>query len=267
MKRRSYLRRAAWTVGAVLAMTSALSACGDDDKAATTTTPAPTTTTMPATTVAPTTTEAPEATAPDYTSLESLSYLIQGLLTTDQIGGGWVDRGRILVPPGSDQRGGFLCPEGQAIADPLGSTFDPLVSASYRGETEVTAFESLLWGEQQRIKDNFTTWKSAVDICAGKQWETADLGTVGIELLDLQPSFAYPSIAFALGPAEKGNDPWFESHGIEILLWEGSSEVAVVLQVGMTIAHSPSEAEVPQIDDAELLRIAETAVARLEEGL
>ena len=73
-------RRYAW-FGVFSVMVLLAGACGDDDETANTTT---------ASSTAPATVDS--TTAPGMGSnVESLSYLIQGLLTTEQIGGSWVD--------------------------------------------------------------------------------------------------------------------------------------------------------------------------------
>ena len=63
--------------------------------------------------------------AADPEEIGYLAGLIQGLLTAEEIGGGWEDQGRMVVPvrrPGRRlRRATFLCPEGVALADPIGS--------------------------------------------------------------------------------------------------------------------------------------------------
>lgn len=109
-----------------LSASAMIGACGSGDEAADTTVPA---------------TETPTSEVPTTegmgSDVESLSYLIQGLLTTEQIGGGWIDQGRRIVPPGSDQLTGFLCQEGEAVVGALGGRLDPQVSTSYERPDDI----------------------------------------------------------------------------------------------------------------------------------
>jgi hypothetical protein len=121
-----------------VAFVVSIGACGDDDSTVDTTvapaTAAPTT--VPVTT--PFTTEPAPVTTMMGADLESLSYLIQGLLTTEQIGGGWVDQGRQIVPPGSNQLSGFLCEEGEATVADLGDISLGMDPAPDLGTTSVS---------------------------------------------------------------------------------------------------------------------------------
>ena len=159
---------------AILVLTLALlvTACGGDQVEVATTQAATTATGATTTAADSTTTSAPGLT---ISYRDALSGLLQGLLTADEaaaaLGLTLVDQGRQVIPPGSAQRTGFLCPEGQAILDPLGSAYDPQVSVSFAPEgaegrsTWVT--ESLLFEEAERNAGDFATLASAINACAG----------------------------------------------------------------------------------------------------
>ncbi len=261
---RRHSSRLAW-LAAVAVVGLGAGACGgdDDDDASNTTIPATETTATPDIT----STSAPAAA--DSATIESLSYLLQGLLTTDQIGNGWVDQGRNVIPPGSDQRTGFLCPDGQAIADPLASAFDPQVRTRFRRASDpgLTAGMALLWGDQQDVRDGFDAWSSAVEACLGQEYETSDMGRLRLEPIDVELSFDWPVIAYALVPVVDGTDPSAEIHAIEVLGWDGESDVALVMGVDIVAVRDTPETESLVVDDAELVRVTEAAVARIQAGL
>lgn len=75
------------------------------------------------------------------------------------------------------------------------------------------------------------------------------------------------SIAYSFAPIMTTDDPWLENHSIDLYAWDGTSEVAVAMSIGITVVHDPSDVAVPAIDHAELERIAEVAITRLQGGL
>jgi hypothetical protein len=240
--------------------------CGGDDGGGTATTVAPTT--VAPTTVAPTT--APPTTAPMGSDVEGLSYLIQGLLTTEQIGGGWVDQGRRIVPPGSDQLTGFLCADGEAAIAALGGRFDPQVSTSYVRPDDVglTVSDSLMWGDREQVTADFESFVAALDACAGTTYTTPDLGELTL-VVDEAPDLGVAAAAFHFEPVTPPTDtPWLRSQMTGVLLSDPSQPVALVVWVSALSIHDPPDLDVTDLDPAEYARIAEAAVDRIvEEGL
>jgi len=206
--------------------------------------------------------------AADPEELLSLGFLIQGLLTTEEIGGGWVDQGRIVVPPsatGQELGGGVFCPEGQAIAEGIGPALDRQVFTSYRREGSARVTESLIPGHRDQLTQNFATWVSAVEACFDREpWDTPEAGILRMDRLDL-PSLGAESIAYYLGPgADVGDDPWVEWQIMTILVTDldPSNDNAVVINVEVTIIHDPPDQPAPTLENDELVRIAEVAVGR-----
>lgn len=241
-----------------LSASAMIGACGSGDEAADTTVPA----TETPTTEVPTT----EGMGSD---VESLSYLIQALLTTEQIGGGWIDQGRRIVPPGSDQLTGFLCQESEAAVGALGGRLDPQVSTSYERPDDIglSVSESLMWGERDQVVSDFESFVTAVSACAGT-YTTTELGELTL-VLDEAPELGTSSFGFHFGPTTPPSEtPWIESQMTAILLSDPSQPVALVVSVSAVVLHDPSDLEVTEIDPAEYLRIAESAVNRIiEEGM
>lgn len=241
-----------------------LVACGDDGSTSTTDGP---TTQVPTTPAA--TTPAPGATDMG-SNVESLSYLIQGLLTTEQIGGGWVDQGRRIIPPGSDQLTGFLCPDGEAAVRALGGRFDPQVGTDHRRPDDVglSVSESLMWGDREQVTADFETFTSAVEGCAGTPYTTTDIGELTLVVED-PPAVGVAAFAFRFAPTTTPTDtPWIDSQTTLVLLSDPAEPIALVLWVGATTVHDPAGTEVTTIDPAEYTRIVETAVSRIvDEGL
>jgi hypothetical protein len=255
--------------------------CGGDDGGGTATTGASTIvapTTLPPTTVAPTTvapttlppTTAPPTTEPMGSNVESLSYLIQGLLTTEQIGGGWVDQGRRIVPPGSEQLSGFLCAEGETAVAALGGRFDPQVSTTYLRPDDVglSVSDSLMWGDRDQVTADFESFVAALDACRGTTYTTADLGELTLTV-DEAPDLGVAATAFRFGPvAPPTENPWLESQMTAVLLSDPSQPVALVVWVSALSIHDPFDLDVTKLDPAEYARITEAAVNRIvEEGL
>jgi len=252
-------------LGIVLAGT--LVACGDEEESGTTAVPDSVSTTSGASS-----TSAPvESTTsiPMGANVESLSYLIQGLLRTDQIGNGWVDQGRQIVPPGSNQLRGFLCEEGDAVVAALEGRADPQVSTTFRRDGDVgpTVFESLMWGDRDQVIADFDAVAEGVMACADQTYSTSELGDV---TLLVKPDLKYgsKSISYKFGPsAPSTSNPWLEQTTTAVLLDEPNQPVALVVAVGTTTVHDPAGAEVSTIDDAEYQRIVKAAVDRILDGL
>jgi hypothetical protein len=254
----------------------AFAGCSSDDDS--------TTTLAPATTGATSSTEAPADAA---SNIESLSYLMQGLLTTPQIGGGWVDMGRVIVPPSTEPTTGPLCPDGQAVAEPIGTTLNAQVHTTYQRDdgTQTTApadpsestvnpalvggmvMESLLWNERQQVDEAFAAMAAATKACVGMEWADPDMGNT------LMTSFVAPTLgtdSFTSGytpVTPPTSDPWAEIQGISILMSDPSSPVSIVITVSMTVVHNNPDQQVAALDTDELIRIAEAAVARIVDGL
>lgn len=249
----------------------ALGACGDGDS-----TPATTGSSIAASTsTAPTAlTSVPPDTSPSTTlsmgsNVESLSYLIQGLLTTDQIGGGWVDQGRQVIPPGSNQLSGFLCPDGETAVERLGGRLDPQVSVSFRrpGDVGLVVFETLMWGGRDEVVADFESFAAAVESCAGSNYDTADLGELAL-VVDEAPSLGTSALAFSFGPASPSlENPWLEQWSSAVLLTDPSQPIAVVVGIGVSVVHDPAAADTTEIDPAEYERILDAAVGRILDGL
>jgi hypothetical protein len=258
------LIRNAGRIACGVAAVALIGACGDDD-ATTPTTAAPTT--APATT--PSTTEPVPDTTSMGSNVESLSYLIQGLLTSEQIGGGWVDQGRQIVPPGSNQLAGFLCEEGEAAVAELGGRLDPQVSTSFRRASDVglSVFENLMWGDRQQLTDDVAAFTAAVEACAGTAYATTDLGEVSLGM-DPAPDLGTAAVSFHFGPATVPSDtPWLEQRVTTVLLSDPSQPVALVVTVGALVIHDPSTAEPTVLEPAEYDRIVAAAIDRIMQGL
>jgi hypothetical protein len=255
---------------------SAFSGCGSDGDS--------TTTLAPATTEA---TSSTEASAVPASNIESLSYLMQGLLTTPQIGGGWVDMGRVVVPPSTEPTTGPLCPDGQAIAEPIGSALNAQVHTTFQrvDGTQTTApadtsgsavnpalvggmvMESLLWDERQQVDEAFASMAAATEACIGNEWTDPEMGDTMMTTFDA-PTLGTDSFTFGYTPATPPtSDPWAEIQGISILMSDPSSPVSVVISVSITVVHNNPDQQVAALDTDELIRIAEAAVARIVEGL
>jgi hypothetical protein len=207
---------------------------------------------------------------PDAESDLTIS-LLDGLLTTGEIGGGWIDQGRIAIPSGGSPREGttVLCPDGAVIAESLGSRLDPKVTTRYRQEPPPAAggfvWEAITAGEATQIAADFATWVDAMDACAGVDaWETPDAGPVSIDRLD-GPAFGEQSAGYAvlIGDGSNG-DPWLEMHLVSVLV--AADGYARVLDLSTTVVHDQSTVTIPRIDDDELARIAAVAVEKLRES-
>ena len=268
--------RAALALLAALTMPAA-AGCGSGDDATTAST-------------SPSTSEVTSTTTPlvdPSANVESLSYLMQGLLTTPQIGGGWVDMGRVVVPPSSDPTIGPLCPDGAALAAPIGSTLNVQAHTSFQREsrnqstatTQVggtgtnpalsggTVMEMLLWNDRQQTDQAFAALAAATEACVGVQWSDSDMGDVVGTDFDA-PSLGTSSFTFGYRPAAPpASDPWLETQGISILLSDESSPVSIVVTVTLNIVHNNPDEVVAEVDTDELTRIAQVAVDRIMDGL
>ena len=252
-------------LGIVLA--GMLIACGDEEESGTTAVSDSVSTTLEASS----TSSSVESTTslPMGANVESLSYLIQGLLRTDQIGNGWVDQGRQIVPPGSNQMTGFLCEEGDAVVAGLEGRADPQVSTTFRrdGDVGLTVFESLMWGDRDQVIADFDAVAEGVRSCADQTYSTSELGEIKLSV-DRGPSYGSKSIAYRFAPSVPStSNPWLEQATTAVLLEEPNQPVALVIAVGATTVHDPSGAEVSTIEDAEYQRIVKAAVDRILEGL
>jgi hypothetical protein len=278
-RKRQHVRvtaRAAAVVMATLTLPF-VAGCGSDDDTA-------------STTLLPSTSESTSTTEPvvdPSTNVESLSYLMQGLLTTPQIGGGWVDMGRVIVPPSKEPSIGPLCPDGASLAEPIGTTLNAQVHTTFQrisdGQSTAstdasgqgtnpalvggTAMETLLWNDRQQVDQAFAALAAATDACIGTQWSDVDMGEVVMNGFDA-PTLGTDSFTFGYEPTTPPtSDPWAETKGISILLSDESSPVSIVVTVSITIVHNNPDQEVAELDTAELTRIAQAAVARIMDGL
>ncbi|HSQ38370.1 MAG TPA: hypothetical protein VLS92_10805 [Acidimicrobiia bacterium] len=207
-----------------------------------------------------------EAAAPE--EVLALTYLMAGLLTTEEIGGGWVDQGRTLVPPSAGGQGfgaGVLCPEGQALAGPIGSGLDRQVFTSYRREGSPLVTGSLIPGHRDQLSQDFAIGVAALEACFGVEpWETEEAGTLRMERLDL-PSLGVQSIAYYIGPGgDTGGNPWIEWHVLSILVTDldPANDNAVVINLEVATIHDPPGQPAAALENEELIRIAEAAVER-----
>lgn len=294
MKPHRTTRRAALN-GLAIAVLALLvvAGCSSDGDSATTSAPAATGgTTSPtdATATTGTTTDTTPSTdvpADLASNIESLSYLMQGLLTTPQIGGGWIDMGRVVVPPSTEPTTGPLCPDGTAIAEPVGTTLNAQVHTTFQrsGTTPATVptdtsgsapnpvmggvsvMETLVWNERPQVDDAFAALADATAACIGKEWADPDMGDTVMTGFDA-PQLGTASFTSGFAPVTPpASDPWAESQGITILLSDPSSPISVVVSVSMTVVHNNPEPQPDGPDTGELIRIAEAAVARIMDGL
>jgi hypothetical protein len=238
------------------------------------------------TTLSTTTSESPPTTEapPDPASnVESLSYLMQGLLTTPQIGGGWIDMGRVVVPPSTDRQIGPLCAEGEALAAPIGAALNAQVHTTFSRFSDETAatgtdgaanpnltggmvMETLLWNERAMVDAAFAALVAATNACIGSEWTDPDMGNTLMTSFDA-PALGASSFTFGYAPVDPPEtDPWAEVAGITALMSDEASPVSLVIAVSMTVVHEPG-VDVEGPDTGELIRIAEAAAARIEAGL
>lgn len=273
MTRVSGVRRARW-LGSVMAVVTLVAACDDSDDGSSSTTGEVPTTSMESSpsmspSVVPTTEPTSSTSVPMGSNVEALSYLIQGLLTTEQIGGGWVDQGRQVIPPGSDQLSGFLCEEGETAVAALGGRIDPQVSTSFSraGDVGLRVFETLMWGDRDDVTADFETLVNAVTGCAGAPYTSTGLGDLVLSL-DEAPALGVSALAFRFGPAEAGGDnPSLSQQTTVVLLSDPEQPVALVLSVGASSIDDPPGTSATELDATEFSRIVEAAVARILEGL
>jgi len=266
----------AWLALAAFALPIVVGCGGDGDATSTTQVPS-------STENSPNTT----AVVDPATNVESLSYLMQGLLTTPQIGGGWVDMGRVVIPPSDESTVGPFCPAGAALAEPIGTMLNAQVHTSYQRMTVDsstattdadstgvnpallggTAMETLLWNEREKVDEAFAALAAAVDACVGAQWTDPDMGDTEMTNFDA-PSLGSNSFTFGYEPVTPpASDPWAEMQGISILLSDDSSPASIVVTVTITVVHNNPDQQVAEIDTDELTRIAQAAVARIMDGL
>lgn len=254
-------RRSVGVFSAVVVTAGLLGACGDSDESSDSTT-----VTTAATTTTPGT--ATTTTVPMGSNIESLSYLIQGLLTTEQIGGGWVDQGRTLIPAGSNQLSGFLCPEGETAVASLAGRLDPQVSTSFRRANDVGLIvsETLMWGNREEVVAGFASFVAAVNACKGK-YTTTELGEISLGV-DQAPKLGTSALAYRFGPASPQTaNPWLEQQVTAVLLSDPAQPVALVVTVVAATVHNPPSAKTTTVEPAEFSRIVEAAVKRILDGL
>jgi hypothetical protein len=207
-----------------------------------------------------------EAADPEETGY--LAGLIQGLLTTEEIGSGWQDQGKMVVPVGAQEEGfgaAFLCPEGVALADPIGAALNELVFTHYRREGSPDLREGILLGHEAALTEAFTTGTAAVEACFDREpWETPDMGALRLHRLDV-PGLGTQSVAYYIGPGTPpAADPWAEMQVLSILITglDPMNDLAVVVNLSVTTIHDPAGAPVEMLDHQELIRIAEAAIDR-----
>jgi hypothetical protein len=206
----------------------------------------------------------------DVESINIVAGLLAGLLTTEEIGGGWADEGRMIVPTEAQGQGfdsGLVCPEGLAIGEPVGSALDRLVFTSYRREGSPVITESLMWGHEAALSEAFDTAATALGACFDREpWDTEEMGTLRMHALDL-PSLGTRSIAYYVGPGTTpGSDPWAEFQILSILVTglDPSNDLAVVINLEVLTVHDPVDVGVEMLDHEELARVAQAAVDRWE---
>ena len=204
--------------------------------------------------------------AADPEEIGYLAGLIQGLLTAEEIGGGWKDQGRVVVPVGAQDEAfgaALLCPEGMALADPIGLALNELVFTHYRREGSPDLRESLLWGHEAALTDAFATGKAAVEACFDREpWDTPDMGALRMHRLDV-PGLGAQSVAYYAGPGvPPGADPWLEMQVLSILVTglDPMNDLAVVINLSATTIHDPANADIEMLDHEEIIRIAELAI-------
>lgn len=205
-----------------------------------------------------------EAASPE--EILALTYGLAGLLTTEEIGGGWVDQGRIVVPPSPTGQGfsqDVLCPEGQAIYQPIGSGLDQQVFTTYSREGSPRVMESLVGGLQDQLTQDFTTEVAALQACFDREpWETEEAGTLRMHALDL-PSLGAQAIAYYVGPGTTpGSDPWVELQIVSILVTnlDPTNDNSVVISIVVSTVHDPAGPAVEMLNQDELIRIAQAAI-------
>lgn len=258
MQRRNRVAQIAASVGAVSVLF--LAACSNDESS---------TSSSASSTTASASTEVPSTTAPGAvnvkTDLESLSYLLQRLLTTKEIGNGWIDQGRNLVPPQTENlRAGGLCPAGEKLLAPIGGRFNDLVMATYRkDETPAKGIitEGLTWGPRAEVEADFATLKAANEACYGAAYLTPNNDSQKLDPLNV-PSLGTSSFASHQEPGTAITDnPWAEVDGVMILLSDPSFDVAVVINLTYMTVHEPGK-DAPSPDVAELTRVAKLAIEK-----
>ena len=228
------------------------SACSDDDTDSSTTTNTSITTTTSM-----------------GSNVESLSYLIQGLINTDEIMGGWIDQGRQVIPPNSDQLSGFLCEEGEAAVNALRGRLDPQVSTLFRRPDDLglTVFETLMWGDREQLVEDFDVFVSAVKSCDGETYTTSELGQLTLTV-DETPALGTAGIAFHFGPPDStAPTPWLEQWSTSVLLSDPNESVALVVGIGASVIHDPPDSASTELDMNEYSRIVKVAHIKLKAAI
>ncbi len=167
------------------------------------------------------------------------------------------------------QRDGLLCADGQALVDEMGGRFDPITTNVFRTEpvpsTREYVTEMLLLGARDQVLADFATWESARGRCEGTEYETPDLGLLRFEQVEA-PELGTDRVAYRYTPVQPPHSPWIEGRSLTILLDDGSSDLAAVVEISVTGVHDPPDAPVTLVDDEEWFRIAEAAVAKILSG-
>jgi hypothetical protein len=260
----------------VLAVSLLAAACGDEAVEVTGTQAPATTSTTEATTTATvaTTTTTICCTSTTEATPTSVPNPLTLLITATDIGGGWVDEESEIPHPEPIQGNGVLCPQGQAIADALGSSFDPQVWVAFvpEGLDSSSSFvsEVLLQEEPDQNLSHFNILVSAIDACTGiDPWEIAPgWPLVRFERLDA-PAMGDESYALRMTSGNVGEPPWSEMRQIGVRIGRFTIQVSSAVNVCDPAGQAGGcgSSEPPTIDDAELIRITQAAVATITEML
>lgn len=272
MRRQSAIRRTACTgliVSAILSLL--LAACAQEEVQVLTppagaTSQAPTTTEATTTTTAATTTVT-EATTTTFTPVAPNPLTL--LITAADLGAGWVVEENEIPHPEPIPTSGVLCSDGQAIADALAPIYRDQLWAIFvpEGLDTSSSFvsEILLQEDPELSQSHFTTLVSALDACVdvdpSEMPNDPAWGVGRIEPMSI-PAMGDQSYAFRLTVSLPGEEPWSETRQIGVRIGR------FTIQVSAAVNSCPSSAcgslsDTPTIDDAELIRLAQTAAANL----
>jgi hypothetical protein len=272
MRRQSTTRRTAWAgliVSAILSLF--LAACAEEQvqvltppagattQASTTTTEATTTTTAATTTLAEATTTTFTPSAPNPMTL---------FITAADLGAGWVVEENEIPHPEPIPTSGVLCADGQAIADALAPIYRDQLWVIFvpEGLDTSSSFvsEIMLQEEPEQNLSHFTTLVSALDACIdvdpSEMPSDPGWGVGRIERM-AAPAMGDQSYAFRLTVSRPGEEPWLETRQIGVRI--GRFTIQVTAAVNCPSSACASLSDLPTVDDAELIRLAQVAVANI----
>jgi hypothetical protein len=193
-------------------------------------------------------------------------FALPGLLTTDEIGGGWVDLGRNLVAPPVPVE---LCSKGTSIEEDVLEQLMPLVSTTFRRAASPQLLETVKFGPRDELAAAFETWVGAANSCVGEPaWGTWTAGPIALERADLTVESGEGGETAAyrvIGGADPVPGLRIEEYVVRILVPEldPSNDMAAVITLQTFVVVGEAVQPVPTLDVEELTRVAQAAVDKL----